>query len=67
MVNFRRNKGCKNGGSPPFCKIRKYCEKKGIEGCWECDMFEEGSKLNFLRSVHEDAHIRNIETIKIRK
>jgi len=25
MVKFRCHKGCKNGGGPPFCKIRRCC------------------------------------------
>lgn len=40
MVKFRCHKGCLNGGGPPFCKMRKCCEKHGYEGCWECDEFE---------------------------
>jgi hypothetical protein len=47
FVKFRCNKGYKNGGGPPFCKIRKCCEKKGIEGCWECEIFGECEKLDF--------------------
>lgn len=39
MVKFRCRKGCRDGGGPPFCKIRKCCDKKGYEGCWECDEF----------------------------
>ncbi len=43
MVKLRCNKGCKNWG-PPFCKIRKCCEIKGIEGCWECDIYSRNVK-----------------------
>jgi hypothetical protein len=64
MVKFRCNKGCKNGGGPPFCKIRGCCEKKKIEGCWECDIFEKCEKLDFLKPVHEEAHIKNLKIIK---
>jgi len=28
MVKFRCNKGCRDGGGPPFCKIRKCCQEK---------------------------------------
>ena len=63
MVKMRCKKGCKNGGGPPFCKIRKCCQKKGIQGCWECDEFETCEKLDFLRENHGDAHIKNLRKI----
>ena len=63
MVKFRCRKGCKGGGGPPFCKIRNCCQKKGIEGCWECDEFETCDKLDFLKPSHEDAHIKNLRII----
>jgi len=66
MVKFRCKKGCKNGGGPPFCKIRSCCQKKGIEGCWECDMFETCERLAFLEEVHGDAHLRNLRKIRKR-
>lgn len=28
MVKLRCSRVCKEGGGPPFCKIRKCCEKK---------------------------------------
>jgi len=64
MVKFRCKKGCKNGGGPPFCKVRNCCQKKGIEGCWECTEFEVCTKLDFLKNVHGDAHIRNLKAVK---
>ncbi len=64
MVKFRCRKGCKNGGGPPFCKMRNCCIKKGYEGCWECAEFEHCQKLDFLKPVHDDAHIKNLKTIK---
>ncbi|MEW6621079.1 MAG: DUF3795 domain-containing protein [bacterium] len=57
MVKFRCKKGCKNGGGPPFCKIRKCCQKRKIKGCWECNEFEICEKLDFLEPVHGNAHI----------
>jgi hypothetical protein len=66
MVRFRCRKGCRNGGGPPFCKIRQCCQKKGYEGCWECDDFEACKKLDFLRSVHDDGHIKNLKIIRKR-
>ncbi|UCB46468.1 MAG: DUF3795 domain-containing protein [Spirochaetota bacterium] len=64
MVKFRCHKGCKDGGGPPFCKMRKCCQKKEIDGCWECDIFEECKKLDFLSPVHDDGHIKNLRILK---
>ena len=65
MVKFRCRKGCRNGGGSPFCKIRKCVQKKGLFGCWECSDFENCNELQFLESVHGNAHIKNL--IKIKK
>lgn len=64
MVRFRCKKGCRSGGGPPFCKMRKCCQKKGIEGCWLCDDFEDCKNLDFLEPVHVDAHKANIRIIR---
>ncbi|MBN2015999.1 DUF3795 domain-containing protein [Candidatus Dojkabacteria bacterium] len=64
MVRFRCHKGCKNGGGPPFCKIRKCCQKKGIEGCWECEVCEKCEKLDYLKPVHDEGHIKNLRRLK---
>ena len=66
LVKLRCKKACKGGGGPPFCKIRKCCQRKGIDGCWQCDEFETCDKLDFLRPVHGDAHLRNLRKIKQR-
>ncbi len=60
LVKMRCKHGCKSGGGPPFCKIRKCCEKKGIAGCWECDEFKTCDKLDFLKISHGDAHLKNL-------
>ena len=64
MVKFRCRKGCKNGGGPPFCNIRKCAQKKELDGCWECSDFESCKKIDFLKPVHGDAHIKNLRKIK---
>jgi len=64
MVKLRCKKVCKDGGGPPFCKMRKCCQKNGIEGCWECEEFETCEKLDFLNPNHGDAHIKNLRIIK---
>ncbi|MEM2695878.1 MAG: DUF3795 domain-containing protein [Thermoproteota archaeon] len=63
MVRMRC-KSCLNGGGPPFCKIRKCCQKRNLRGCWECDGFETCKKLNFLKPTHKDAHIKNLKIIR---
>lgn len=64
MVKFRCHKGCRNGGGNPFCSIRKCCIKKKYDGCWQCDEFERCKKLEFLKEVHGDGHIRNLKRLK---
>ena len=64
MVRLRCKSACRKGGGNPFCKIRKCCQKKNIEGCWECDEFESCEKLDSLKQGHGDAHIKNLMRIK---
>jgi len=64
MVRLRCKRTCHNGGGPPSCKIRNCCIKKGIDGCWQCAEFEECKKLDFLRAVHDVAHIKNLRILK---
>jgi hypothetical protein len=64
MVRFRCNKVCRDGGGPPFCKMRKCCQKKGIKGCWECPEFETCKKLDFITESHGDAPINNLRILK---
>jgi hypothetical protein len=63
MVKFRCHKGCRSGGGPPFCKIRNCCQKNGFVGCWECTEFESCDKLDFLRPVHDEGHIKNLKIL----
>ena len=64
MVKLRCNHACRGGGGNPYCKIRKCCQKKEIEGCWLCDEFETCVKLNELEANHGVAHIKNLRRIK---
>ena len=64
MVRLRCKKACKGGGGPPFCKIRSCCQKKNIQGCWECEEFETCEKLDFLKPIHKDAHLKNLRKLK---
>ena len=64
LVKFRCRRACRGGGGPPFCKMRKCCQRKGIEGCWECEEFETCDKLDFLKPGHGDAHLQNLRKIQ---
>ena len=64
MVKMRCKRTCRNGGGPPFCKIRKCSQKNDFDGCWECDVFETCKKLDFLKPNHKDAHLKNLRKIK---
>jgi len=66
MVRLRCRRSCRNGGGNPFCKIRKCCQKKGYDGCWECGEFEECKKLKQMRSVHKNALLLNLKNIRKR-
>lgn len=45
LAALRCTKGCRDGGGNPWCKIRKCCQKRGFDGCWECADFETCDKL----------------------
>lgn len=64
MVRFRCPKGCRKGGGNPFCAIRKCSVKKKLDGCWECALFEKCEKLDFLKHVHDNGHIKNLNILK---
>lgn len=64
MMKFRCTKGCRNGGGPPFCQIRKCCREKDLQGCWMCDAYENCGKLDFLNANHSDAHRKNLAIIR---
>lgn len=64
LVRFRCKRTCRDGGGPPFCKMRICCQKKGIKGCWKCVEFETCKKLDFLKPVHGDAHLKNLRILK---
>ena len=64
LVKFRCKNTCRGGGGPPFCKIRKCCQEKGTDGCWQCDELETCNKLDTLKPFHGDAHLKNLKMIK---
>ena len=64
LVRLRCKNACRGGGGNPWCKIRLCCQKKGIDGCWQCDEIEDCKKLRFLEPIHQDAHLKNLRKIK---
>jgi hypothetical protein len=65
MIKFRREKGCRSGDGPPFCKIRNCCQAKKILGCWECTKDPARcEKLTFLAPLHGEAHLKNIRILQ---
>ncbi|HNQ25269.1 MAG: hypothetical protein BWY93_01652 [Euryarchaeota archaeon ADurb.BinA087] len=66
MMKFRCKKGCRDGGGPPFCIIRKCCLDQNIQGCWDCNQASGCEKLDSLNKTHGDAHRKNIGIIKKR-
>lgn len=63
LVRLRCKNTCRGGGGNPFCKIRKCCQKKNIDGCWACKEFETCKKLDFLKANHGNAHIKNLRKL----
>ena len=64
LVKLRCKRACKGGGSNPDCKIRKCCQRKDFEGCWECEEMETCKKLDSLIPNHGDAHLKNLRKLK---
>jgi len=64
MVKLRCTKNCRSGGGSPSCRIRQCCEKKGFEGCWNCEEFGNCEKLDFLKTGHGEAHLKNLRKLK---
>ena len=63
LVRLRCKNASRGGGGNPFYKIRKCCQEKGIDGCWECKEFEKCKKLDFLKTNHGNAHIKNLRKL----
>ena len=57
LAMLRCTKLCREGAGNPWCKIRKCCQKKEIDGCWLCADFESCQKLN-------PAYLKNLKKIK---
>jgi hypothetical protein len=67
MVRMRCNRTCREGGGNPYCKVRLCCQKKEIDSCGECTEFETCQKMDFLKPIHEDEHLKNLRRLKTTK
>jgi len=59
----RCKKACRDNDQRS-CKIKECCTLKEFEGCWECDKYENCDKMEFLKIIHNDAHIKNMRAIR---
>jgi len=65
IVRFRCRRGCPGGGGNPRCKIRLCVQRKGLDGCWECDGFEDcPTQKEFNLTFHGDATLKNLRIIR---
>ena len=65
IADLQCNNTCRGGGCPTFkCKIIECCNTKGLEGCWECNKFENCKELDFLEPFHGDLSKKNLRKIK---
>jgi len=55
---------CKDGGGSSACEIRICCKKKNLEGCWECEQFEDCETLAGLKPINGEVNINNIKKIR---
>jgi hypothetical protein len=66
LVRLKCKSACRGGGGNPFCKIRKCCQKKELQGCWECDAYETCTKLDTLKTNHGTAHLKNLKKLAMK-
>ena len=66
IVELQCNTPCRvGGGCPTFaCSILECCQKKELEGCWQCGEFEHCQKFEFLKPFHGNSPIQNLRKIK---
>jgi len=66
IVRLQCNRACRVGGgcSTFSCEIVECCRKRGFEGCWQCDEFEDCQKFEFLKPFSGDRLLRNLRKIK---
>jgi hypothetical protein len=64
IMKFRCENSCRQGGGTEDCQIRQCCRDKNLEGCWQCNKFENCTKLDALTALHGNSHLKNIQTIR---
>lgn len=66
IVKLRCDAPCRAGGdgcSQP-CEIKRCVQLKNLEGCWECNKFEECDKFQSFKLFHGDTAKENLRKIK---
>jgi hypothetical protein len=53
------------GGRGPSCEVIVCSTGRSIEGCWDCDDFEQCKKLDFLKPFCGNAPIKNLSPTTI--
>jgi hypothetical protein len=65
IAELKCNDACRNGGCPTLsCKIIECCRKKGLFGCWECNVLETCDEFEFLEPFHGDIPLKNLRKIR---
>ncbi|MGE5296176.1 MAG: DUF3795 domain-containing protein [Solirubrobacterales bacterium] len=64
ILALRCPRTCPNGGGRPDCPIRGCARRKGMEGCWQCAVFETCELLEPLCACHGDTHRHNLRIVK---
>ncbi len=66
ICNLDCNNICKEGGGGTACEIRRCCESKQLNGCWECNRMDKCEVLTSIEPVHTGANVRNMKKIRER-
>ena len=66
IVRRKCDDACRPGGgcSAFSCKIVDCCQKRGFEGCWQCDEFENCREFELLKPLHGDKPVLNLRKIR---
>ena len=66
IVRRKCDDACRpSGGCSAFsCKIVDCCQKRGFEGCWQCDEFENCREFELLKPLHGDKPVLNLRKIR---
>jgi hypothetical protein len=66
IVSIQCDSPCRIGGgcSRFSCGVLACCRKKGLDGCWQCDEFEQCQRFEIFRTVHGDSPRQNLRAIR---